>query len=34
VLDARRESRFVEKHRDELGVLRELRVKALDRDRA
>jgi hypothetical protein len=31
---ARREARFVEEHRDELGVLRELRVEALDRNRA
>ena len=32
--DARREPRLVEEHRDELGVGRELRVQALDRDRA
>ena len=34
VADARGEARLVEEHRDELGVLRELRVQALDRDRA
>jgi len=34
VPDARRESRLVQKHRDELRVLRELRVQAFDRDRA
>ena len=32
--DARREARLVEEHRDELGILRELRVQPLDRDRA
>jgi hypothetical protein len=34
VLDARREPRFVEEHRDELGIFRVLRVQAFDRDRA
>ena len=32
VTDARREPRLVEEHRDELGVLRELRVQPLDGD--
>ena len=34
VPDARGEARLVEEHRDELGILGELRVEALDRDRA
>ena len=34
MLDARGEARLVEEHRDELGVLRELRMQALDRDGA
>ena len=34
VADARGEARLVEEHRDELGILRELRVQPLDRDRA
>ena len=34
VADARGEARLVEEHRDELGVLGELRVEALDRDGA
>jgi hypothetical protein len=33
MLDARREPGLVDEHRDELGVLRELPVEALDRDR-
>ena len=34
VADARGEPRLVEEHRDELGILRELRVQPLDRDGA
>ena len=34
VPDARREPRLLEEHRDELGVLGEVRMQALDRDRA
>ncbi len=33
VADARGEARLVEEHRDELGILRVLRVQPLDRDR-